>query len=141
MTIPHGIPLFCCVGHGFSQKRQSKPNLTFYMKKAVLRIYRMVPNMPGLVDKLPTSRLPESIAVWGLGVVFRKAFNTSILLVWYLSIDAHFIFLRVEFEDALSMPVLKNRASRRKSLESQMFFRGRPLILFHTLPFSNSRVS
>jgi hypothetical protein len=45
---------------------------------------------------------------------FREAYWTGTLQVWYLSKDIHFFLLHVEFEDGLTISVLKNRATRHK---------------------------
>jgi hypothetical protein len=56
----------------------------------------------------------ESVAVSRLSIVFREAYSTGILQVWYLSIDIHFILFHEEFEDGLSILVFENRAAYHK---------------------------
>jgi hypothetical protein len=41
-------------GHEFPHQRDHKPYLKVYMKKLVIRIYRMVPRMMGCGGFLPT---------------------------------------------------------------------------------------
>jgi hypothetical protein len=85
----------------------------------------------------------ESVAVSGLTGKFRQAYNTDILQVWYLSIDMPSILLHMEFEDGLSISVLKNRATCHKNLqlgiEKFLRVKDRWPILFHTPPFWKSR--
>jgi hypothetical protein len=64
------------------------------------------------VNILPTLGPLESVAVVGLSGEFREAYNTGILQFWYLSIDIHFIVFHVEFEDELSISVMKYTATR-----------------------------
>jgi hypothetical protein len=45
INAPWKVPLFD--GHGFPRERNYKPHLKFYMKKAILFIYRMIPRMFG----------------------------------------------------------------------------------------------
>jgi hypothetical protein len=99
------------------------------------------------VDELPILRLPESVVVFGIGVALREAYNTGLLLLWYRSIGMHFTLLHVKFEDVLSMPVLKNRATRHKNLQLEIVkFLKKSNVLkpdarfIHTLSFSTSRV-
>jgi hypothetical protein len=66
------------------------------------------------VNEIPTLGLLEQVAVLELSIVFREAYNISILHVWYLSIDIHCILLHVDFEDMLFITVLRNRATRYK---------------------------
>jgi hypothetical protein len=48
--------------------------------------------------------------------VFREVHDASVLQVWYLSTNPHFILFHVEFEDGLSISVLKPKvASEKKS--------------------------
>jgi hypothetical protein len=61
------------------------------------------------MGNLPSLLPLASVAVFGLRAVFRRAYNTGILQVWYLSIDMHSTLSHVEFEDGLSVSVLKNR--------------------------------
>jgi hypothetical protein len=63
------------------------------------------------VGELPTLGLLESVAVFGLGVVLGEAYNTGTLQVWYLLIDMHFIMFHEDFDDGLSVPVLKKRSN------------------------------
>jgi hypothetical protein len=56
----------------------------------------------------------ETVADSRLGVVFREAYSTGILQVWYLSIDVYFILFHMEFEDGLSILVFENRAAYHK---------------------------
>jgi hypothetical protein len=67
------------VGFGFSHEGDNKPYLKFYMKKAVLRIYQIILVRWGLVDVLPTLGPLESVAVLGLSVAFKEAFNKDTL--------------------------------------------------------------
>jgi hypothetical protein len=57
----------------------------------------------------------QSVALFGLIEEFREAYSLFILHVWYLSIDIHYIVLHVEFEDGLSIPVLKSKATPQNS--------------------------
>jgi hypothetical protein len=61
-----------------------------------------------------TSGILKVVAVLGLGVVVREAYNTCILQFWHLSIDMHFILSYVEFENGLSISVSKNKAACHK---------------------------
>jgi hypothetical protein len=56
----------------------------------------------------------------GLKVVFREAYSTGILQFWHLSIDIRFILLHVEFEDGLSISVVKAKTTRRKTLQLEI---------------------
>jgi hypothetical protein len=49
----------------------------------------------------------KSVAVLELSLVFRQVCNTYILHFWYHSIDIHSIFLHMEFEDGLSIQVMR----------------------------------
>jgi hypothetical protein len=49
----------------------------------------------------------KSVAVWGLGLVFGEACNTGIRYFWYDSIEIQSILIHVDFEDGLSIPVMK----------------------------------
>jgi hypothetical protein len=60
------------------------------------------------VDKLSTLWPLESVSILGLSVVLREAHSKGAFQVWYHSIDIHSILFHVEFEDGLSISVLKN---------------------------------
>jgi hypothetical protein len=62
------------------------------------------------VDDLPTLGPLITVAVLRLNKVFIEAYSTGILHVWYHLIDMHFIVFRVQFEDGLSISVLKTEA-------------------------------
>jgi hypothetical protein len=66
------------------------------------------------VDALPTLGQLELVAVLRLNVVLREEYNTDILQVWYPSIDMQCILFDVEFENGLSISVLKDRATCHK---------------------------
>ncbi|SAM05146.1 hypothetical protein [Absidia glauca] len=51
------------------------------------------------IDKWPILERLESVAILGLRVAIREAYNTNILQVWYFSIDSHFALLYVDFEE------------------------------------------
>jgi hypothetical protein len=69
-------------------------------------------NLRFLVGGLPSLWLLESVAVLGLSVVFREAYNAGQLYLWYRVVDIHSILLHVEFANELSILVLKNEATR-----------------------------
>jgi hypothetical protein len=87
------------------------------MKKGVLILYRMEPRMLGFGGQFPTLGPLESVANLGLSVVFREPYSASILQFWYILIDIRFILLHVEFEEGLSISVVKNRATRYEKLQ------------------------
>jgi hypothetical protein len=64
--------------------------------------------------KLLTLEPLESVAVLGLGVVFREAYEIGWFPFCHILIHIHFILLHMEFEDGLSISVLKTRATRNK---------------------------
>jgi hypothetical protein len=72
------------------------------------------------VDELPTFGRLESVAVWGLEVAFKEAYNASALQIWSASIDIHLILLHVVFEDGLPIPILSNRAPCSKNLHLEI---------------------
>jgi hypothetical protein len=90
------------------------------MKKDVLLLYRMIQGYWGLVHDVPILRPLEFIAVLRLCAVFREAYSTFILHVWYHLIDMHFIIIYMEFEDELSISVLKTRAIYHKHLHLEI---------------------
>jgi hypothetical protein len=96
------------VGLPFSRKGDNKPHLKFHVKKAAVLIYRLMPRMLGFGGPLPTLEPLESVAVLGLRVAFKDVYSTDILQVWYHSIDIHFFFIHVQFEDWLSIQFLKS---------------------------------
>jgi hypothetical protein len=106
------VPLFD--GHGFPRERDYKPHLKFHMKKAILFIYRLISSMLVLVDERSTLGSLESVAVLEVCVVFGAVTSTGILLFWYLSVAIHFIIIHVQFDDGLSISVLKIRATHHK---------------------------
>jgi hypothetical protein len=63
------------------------------------------------MDELPTLTPLKSVAVLGLGVVFKDSYDTYILQVCCILIDILFAVLHVRFEDMLSVSVLENRAT------------------------------
>jgi hypothetical protein len=152
------VPLF--VGHGFIREGDNKCHLKFYMTKAVLPIYRMMPRMLSLDGRMTDFCLLRISRWFGTWCRVQRSMQhsyTSRLLFF----NNHFILLRVEFEGWLSVPALKtgqlftklynwNRKVSKKSqtcsnpasipLSPQTFllsakFRIRP-ILFHARPFS-----
>jgi hypothetical protein len=72
------------------------------------------------MDELTTLGLLESVAVLGLCVAFKEAYNTGTLQVWYPSIDIPFVVLHLKFEEGLSISVLKNRATRHINLQLEI---------------------
>jgi hypothetical protein len=85
-----------------------------------MSIYRIIERLLGFGGPLLTLRPLELVAVLGLSVVFREANHTNILPFRYHSIDIHFIFLHVKFEDGLSISGLKNKATRRKNCKLEI---------------------
>jgi hypothetical protein len=73
-----------------------------------------------LVVELPTLGSLELVALLGLNVAFIGAYSTDILQFWYHSIDIHSILLYVEFEDGLSISILKIRATHPKKLQLEI---------------------
>jgi hypothetical protein len=124
------MPLFAV--HGFSCKRDNEPHLKFSMKKGVLLIYRMMPQMLNFKDDWPTFEPSKSAAVLRLNAGFREAHYADILQSWYLPIDIHCILLHVKFEDGLSISVLKKKqlVTKIHNGESKKLLNGRPLTLF-----------
>jgi hypothetical protein len=93
------------------------------------------------VDEVPSLGPLESVTVWGLCVVFREAYNTDVLQVLYLLIDIPSIMLHVEFEDRLSISVMKNRAIHHKNLHLEIvkLLKSQGHFYFKPRPCSNSR--
>jgi hypothetical protein len=106
------VPLF--VGHGFSRKRDNKLHFNFYMPKGAPLIYRIMPSMSGLHGCIAGFGAIVISRCFGIRVVLRKAYNTDILHDWYQSIDVHCKMLHVEFDDGLSISVLKQGSSVQK---------------------------
>jgi hypothetical protein len=46
---------------------------------------------------------------WGLLVAFTTAYNIKMLVFGYQSIDIHLIVMPVNFDDRLSMSILRNK--------------------------------
>ncbi|SAM09589.1 hypothetical protein [Absidia glauca] len=76
----------------------------------------MMPKRLYLVDEVPNLGPLESAAVLGLSV--GEAY--SILQVWYLLINGHFMLLHVEFEEGSPIPVWRDRAARYKKASVMM---------------------
>jgi hypothetical protein len=132
--------------YGFSLERDNKPHAK---KKVVLFIHRMVSRMyMFLVDELPSTGSLESVAVLGLNAMFREAYSTDMLQVWYPFIDMHFILLHEKFENGLSILIWKNKTTSCKKLQLEIVkflkksivFKCRPPTVFPTRFFSNSCV-
>jgi hypothetical protein len=105
------------VRYGFSRERDDKPYLKFYMKNVVLFIYRMILKMFAYSWTMTDFGASGSGQCLGASVALRVAHSTYTLQVWYLSIDRHFFLIHVEFEDGLSISVLKNWATCHKDLQ------------------------
>jgi hypothetical protein len=87
------------------------------MKKVAIRIYRVMPKDAGFWQTITEFEATGSSRYFGLGVVFREACDTDALQFWYLSMYIHAISFRVECERGLSISILKNKATFRKSLQ------------------------
>jgi hypothetical protein len=67
------------------------------------------------VDKLPILGPLKSVAILRLKGELREAYNTDVLQFLYLSIDMSFILVHVNFDDGLSISVLKTRETKHKN--------------------------
>jgi hypothetical protein len=65
------------VGHGFTHERDNKHHLKFCMAKVMLFIYLVMPKMLNFKDVSPTLGLLVSVAVLGLNITFREAYNAG----------------------------------------------------------------
>jgi hypothetical protein len=72
------------------------------------------------MNKCPTLGSLESDAVLELNVVLREAYNNGMLQVQYFLKNIRFILLYVEFEDGLSISVLKKRATHHKNSQLEI---------------------
>jgi hypothetical protein len=68
-----------------------------------------------------------------------EAYSTGIYQFWYLSKDMHSFLFHVEFEDGLSISVVKNRArcNKNSQLEIKKVSKNQAAtpLFFHTPPF------
>jgi hypothetical protein len=147
---PWKVSLF--VGHGFSCEGNYKPHLKFYMKKVVLRIYRMLPRMFCFVGWIPDIGATEINRCFGAQYSVQRSMQhrySSILVCF----DRSVLYpVSCEIWKRVIEPGLENQgnstkkftAGNRKVSKKVNVFKGRPVhFISHPADFrlSNPRVS
>jgi hypothetical protein len=107
--------------HEFSRKRDSKFHVKIYMTKVVLLIHQMMLRVMGFGGWSADFRdcHVESVAVFELCVALTGAYGIYILHFLYLAINVPCILFHANFEDGLSVFILRDSATRYKNLEME----------------------
>jgi hypothetical protein len=133
---PWNVSLF--VEHGFFRKRDNKTHLNFYKIKVVLLIYGTMLRTLDFNVWIPNVGVIGINRCLELNVEFREAYSTRIAHIWSPTIHINCILFHVEFEDGLSISVLKDRATRHKNVQLKIIKFLKKSNVFQTPPFSNT---